>query len=206
MDAIVTAMTLENQTLTIHAGSPINRADITAVLDRGPYDHVLLLSEKETFSANDADARTMLALLHVRNYLSAHGTTENIVAELVDPNDVELTAPAENSDFIVSQRLIGLLLAQLSESPDLAPVFQELFDSTGAVIAMHPVERYVAPGPTTFRAIIEAARDWGVTPIGVRSASLSEVSGVVGGGIKLNPAKDEPITLAEGDSIVVISA
>ncbi len=206
LDAIVTAMTLQNQTLTIHPGSPINRADVTAVLARGPYDHVLLLSEKESFSASDADARTMLALLHVRNYLSAHGTTENIVAELVDPNDVELTAPSENSDFIVSQRLIGLLLAQLSESPDLAPVFQELFDSTGAVIAMHPVERYVAPGPTTFRAIIEAARDWGVTPIGVRCASTGGPSGVLGGGITLNPAKDETLILGEGDSVVVITA
>lgn len=205
LEAIVTAMTLENQILTIHPGSPISRADVTAVLAQGPYDHVLLLSEKETFSTSDADARTMLALLHVRNYLSAHGATENIVAELVDPNDVELTAPAENSDFIVSQRLIGLLLAQLSESPDLAPVFQELFDSTGAIIAMHPVERYVAPGTTTFREIIGAAREWGVTPIGVRCASLSASSGLVSGGIALNPAKDEPLTLAEGDSIVVIS-
>ena len=205
LEAIVTAMTLENQTLTIHPGSPINRADIDQVLSQGPYDHVLLLSEKESFSADDADARTMLALLHVRNYLSAHGTTENIVAELVDPNDVELTAPAENSDFIVSQRLIGLLLAQLSESPDLAPVFQELFDSTGAVIAMHPVERYISPGPTTFRAIIESAREWGVTPIGVRATSLVGTAGAVGNGIKLNPHKDASITLAEGDSIVVIA-
>ena len=206
LEAIVTAMTLENQTLTIHPGSPINRADIDQVLAQGPYDHVLLLSEKESFSADDADARTMLALLHVRNYLSAHGTTENIVAELVDPNDVELTAPAENSDFIVSQRLIGLLLAQLSESPDLAPVFQELFDSTGAVIAMHPAERYISPGPTTFRAIIESAREWGVTPIGVRAASLVGTAGAVGNGIKLNPHKDASLTLAAGDSIVVIAS
>ncbi len=206
LEAIVTAMTLENQTLTIHPGSPINRADIDQVLAQGPYDHVLLLSEKETFSTDDADARTMLALLHVRNYLSAHGTTENIVAELIDPNDVELTAPAENSDFIVSQRLIGLLLAQLSESPDLAPVFQELFDSTGAVIAMHPAERYISPGPTTFRAIIESAREWGVTPIGVRAASLVGTAGAVGNGIKLNPHKDASITLAAGDSIVVIAS
>lgn len=204
LDAVVTAMTLGNQTLTIHPGSPINRADVAAVLDNGPYDHILLLSEKESFHSDEADARTMLALLHVRNYLSAHGTTGNIVAELVDPNDVDLTAPAENSDFIVSQRLIGLLLAQLSESPDLAPVFQELFDSTGAVIAMHPVERYVAPGSTTFRTIIESAREWGVTPIGIRYASQGGSSGTASV-IALNPDKDVPLTLSEDDSIVVIS-
>lgn len=204
-EAIVTAMSLENQSLVLHIGSPISRADIDTVLANGPYDHILLLSERGTFASDDADARTMLALLHVRNFLADSGTSENIVAELVDPNDVELTAPAENSDFIVSQRLIGLLLAQLSESPDLGPVFRELFDSTGAVINVHPVERYVPLGSTTFRAIIESAREWGVTPIGVRAASFAGSEGAVGKGIRLNPPKDTAFTLQEGDAIVVIA-
>jgi hypothetical protein len=205
IDAIATAMTLERQSLTIHPGSPISRSDVSSVLDNGPYDHILLLSEKGAFPADEADARTMLALLHVRGHLAQNGTEENIVAELVDPNDVELTAPAENNDFIVSQRLIGLLIAQLSESPDLAPVFRDLFDSAGSVIALHPIERYVPIGTTTFRSVIEAARDWGVTPIGVRAASLVGTAGTLGKGIRLNPAKDLAFVAAPGDAVVVVA-
>ena len=50
------------------------------------------------------------------------------------------------SDFIVSQKLISLLMAQLSESPHLADVFADLFDSGGAHVALHPAERYVPLG------------------------------------------------------------
>lgn len=205
IDAIATAMTLERQSLTIHPGSPISRRDVAEVLQQGPYDHILLLSEKEAFPLDEADARTMLALLHVRGHLADSGSSENIVAELVDPNDVGLAAPSENSDFIVSQRLIGLLIAQLSESPDLAPVFRELFDSAGSIIALHPIERYVPAGETTFRAIIEAARDWGITPIGVRAASLVGSHASLGQGIRLNPDKDSRLVLVPGDSVVVVA-
>ena len=205
VEAILTTLQLRNQTLTIHAGSPISRADVHGGLAEGPFDHVLLLSEKESYPLDEADARTMLALMHVRSFPAASGEIDNIVAELIDPNDVELTAPEDNSDFIVSQRLIGLLMAQLSESPDLAPVFSELFDSEGNVIALHPADRYVPAGPTTFRAIIEAARTRGVTPIGVRAASLAGSAGTVGQGVRLNPAKDAAITLEPGDAIVVIA-
>jgi hypothetical protein len=204
IDAIATAMTLEHQSLTIHPGSPISRRDVENVLQQGPYDHVLLLSEKDTFPLDEADARTMLALLHVRDHIAKGGATGNIVAELVDPHYVDLTAPSDNSDFIVSERLIGLLIAQLSESPDLAPVFKELFDAAGMVIDLHPIERYVPAGQTTFRSIIEAARDWGITPIGVRAVSLAVSSDSLGQGIRLNPSKDEPLLLAPGDAIVVV--
>ena len=205
VEAVLTAMTLRNQSLEIHAGSPISRADVHAVLREGPFDHVLLLSEKDSYPLDEADARTMLALMHVRSFPASDGEIDNIVAELVDPNDVELTAPEENSDFIVSQRLIGLLIAQLSESPDLAPVFSELFDSEGSVITLHPAARYVPSGATTFRAIIEAARDRGVTPIGVRAANLAGAAGTVGKGVWLNPPKDAAITLDADDAVVVIA-
>lgn len=206
VEAVLTAMTLRNQSLEIHAGSPISRSDVHAALREGPFDHVLLLSEKESYPLDEADARTMLALMHVRSFPTDGKAIDNIVAELIDPNDVELTAPEENSDFIVSQRLIGLLIAQLSESPDLAPVFTELFDSEGSVIALHPAVRYVPAGTTTFRAVIEAARDLGVTPIGVRAAGLAGTAGTVANGVWLNPPKDAQITLGPDDAIVVIAA
>lgn len=202
--AIRQSMTLNNQSLTIHVGDPISRGAVHAALDAGPFNHVLLLCESGTYSADEADARTLLALLHVHNYSERGTPPDNVVAELLDPNDVELTGAADNRDFIVSQRLVALLMAQLSESPHLQPVFDEIFDAQGATIAVHPALRYVAPGQTTFADIIRAAREWGAVAIGYRATSAIGSVGSIGRGIRLNPPKSEVVTIEEGDSIILI--
>ena len=125
--------------------------------------------------------------------------------ELLDPHDVELGGTSENHDFIVSQKLISLLMSQLSESPHLAPVFSDLFDSDGAVVALHPAQRYTPLGESTFGDIVAAARDWGTVAIGYRAAAAEGQPGTLGGGLRVNAPKDHRITLADGDSIVVIA-
>lgn len=204
VDAIRMATTLDNQALTIHMGDPVAQAAVHDALDAGPFNHVLLLSEHESFDRDEADARTLLALLHVHSHGANGRGPDNVVAELLDPNDVELTGSVDNRDFIVSQRLIALLMAQLSESPQLEPVFADVFDADGATIAMHPASRYVAPGPTTFRAIVEAAREWDAVAIGYRSAAALGRPGTIGQGLRLNPPKDDPVTLVDGDAILLI--
>lgn len=204
VEAIRTAMTLDNQSVTVHIGDPITRRDVHEALDKGPFNHVLLLSESGDYSSEEADARTLLALLHVHSHAERATPPDNVVAELLDPNDVELTGTADNRDFIVSQRLVALLMAQLSESPHLQPVFDEIFDAQGATITVHPAARYVSEGPTTFREIIEATREWGAVAIGYRSASAIAAPGAIGHGIRLNPPKSEAVTIGAGDTIILI--
>ena len=128
----------------------------------GPFDHMLLLCERDQYSVDEADARTLLTLMLVREATKGSAGAENILTELLEPNAVDLGGGDASSDFIVSQKLISLLMAQLSESPHLADVFADLFDSGGAHVALHPAERYVPLGTTTFGDIVAAARDWGV--------------------------------------------
>lgn len=199
------SMSLTQQALIIHEGDPIDRSAIVRVMDEGPFDHIMLLSEREQFSTDEADARTLLTLMHVRGVAEGTPHEENVVAELLDPHDVELGGTSDNHDFIVSQKLISLLMSQLSESPHLAPVFADLFDSDGAVVALHPAQRYLPLGETTFGEIVAAARDWGTVAIGYRSAAASGQDGTLGGGLRVNAPKDHRITLSDGDSIVVIA-
>ena len=198
-------MTLRRQSLVVHEGDPIDRAAVARVMGEGPYDHVMLLSERERFDVDEADARTLLTLMHVRRITEESQHQENIVAELLDPHDVELGGASDNNDFIVSQRLISLLMTQLSESPHLAPVFRDLFDSEGSVLTIHPVERYLPFGEVTFADVVAAARDWGVVAIGVRAAAMQGAPGDLGSGIRVNPRKAERIVLAPGDGIVVLA-
>ncbi len=204
MDAIRVSLELDHQSLTIHEGDPVTEVAVHAALNAGPFNHVLLLSEHEAFDREESDARTLLTLLHVHSHGATGRGPDNVVAELLDPNDVELTGSADNRDFIVSQRLIALLMAQLSESPQLQPVFADIFDADGATIALHPASRYVAPGPTTFRDIVESAREWDAVAIGYRSAAAVGMPGTIGKGIRLNPPKAETVTLVDGDAILLI--
>ncbi len=200
---ITESLHLVNQEIVWHRADPIRRSALDAVVAQGPFDHILLLSEQDTHSASDADARTMLTLLQLRKSIGEGPDSPSIVAELLDPNAIELTATDSGQDFIVSQRLIGLLLAQLSENPHLAPVLDDLFGSVGAQVAMHPVERYLPVGPHAFGEIVAAGREWGVTVIGIRSHAGSAAQGL-SQGIRLNPPKDERIDLGPDDAVIVL--
>ena len=203
IEAELAGLELSNLTWTIQAGDVIGRESIATALDRHDYDHVLLLCERQFFEVDEADARVLLTLMQVRAH--AQGADGNVVAELLDPNDVELAGVSAGHDFIVSQRLVSLLLAQLSQSPQLAPVFEDLFDAEGNAVAIHPVGRYLSPGTVTFASVIEAARDRNAVAIGYRSAQAIGRPGFLAGGIRVNPPKSESIELTADDAIVVIT-
>jgi hypothetical protein len=175
------------------------------VIQAGPFDHFILLSERSDFEAEEADSRTLLSLMQLRGITAGTSNAENITAELMDPSHVDLGGKQSSHDFIVSQQLISLLMAQLSESPHLFDVFSELFNSGGVVVALHPIDRYLEPGSLTFEQVILACRQFDVTPIGYRAAQSSEDPLALNGGIRINPPKDTAVDFLAGDALVVIS-
>lgn len=206
VSSTISSLGLVNQSLQLVEGDTNNRTAISAVAASGVFDHYLILCENPPFGVDEADARVLLSLMHLRSVGSVQNG--NIVAELRDPNDVELANDGAGDDFIVSQRLISLLLAQLSESPRLRDIFADLFDADGAGITKHPAERYVPMGATTFGAVVAEARNWGVIAIGyecVDGVDGPVAAGKLSPGLRLNPAKDESVTFGPGDQIIVIS-
>lgn len=193
------------QRAVVHEGDPIDRTAVGLAMASGPFDHVMLLADRDECDPDEADARTLLALMHVRSIAGETAVDENVVAELLDPNDVELGGTSSTSDFIVSQRLISLLLAQLSESPELSRVFAELFDADGVVISIRPIERYLSARPTAFEDVVVEAREHGDIAIGYRCAANLAATGSLAGGLRLNPRKQDRVAFAPGDSIVVIT-
>ncbi len=199
------SLRLDRQDVFVHLGDTIDAKQIGRVVDMGPFDHMLLLCERDQYSVDEADARTLLTLMLVREATKGSAGAENILTELLEPNAVDLGGGDASSDFIVSQKLISLLMAQLSESPHLADVFADLFDSGGAHVALHPAERYVPLGATTFGDIVAAARDWGVVAIGYRAADALTDPQAMAGGVRVNPKKGQSVSLGAADSVIVIS-
>jgi Castor and Pollux, part of voltage-gated ion channel/Calcium-activated potassium channel slowpoke-like RCK domain len=167
------------------------------------YDKVIILGYREGISPAEADARALLTLLVLQRALSNDGSGRRprIVTELLDARDVELARGTGADDFVVSDELSSLMLAQLAERSELEPVFADLFDVEGSVIALHPAARYVPAAAVPWRRIVAAARERGETAIGYRTALGSGGRSAVA----LNPPKTSEVTLGTDDQVVVIA-
>ena len=193
----------EKLKVTFVSGDPTSRA----VLDRvkvQSFDHIIVLANRE-LSAEESDAITLITLLQLRAIAAKSGKSFNIVTEMLDDKNRQLAESAEADDFIVSDQLIGLMMSQISENPDLAEVFGYLFSSEGSEISLHPASWYVKLGETVdMHVLIEAAAKRGETAIGYRKADL-ESSQQNSYGVALNPEKVRRFKLVEGDKVIVLA-
>lgn len=178
----------------------LDPAALRTTMRAEPPDHVIVLCYKERLSEAQADARVLLTLLHLRGAIDSAGAETNIVAELLDERDVDLSPSSSRDEFIVSERLTALLMAQLSENRDLAPVFDDLLDEEGAEIYLKPARLYAAPGRVPFRDLVAAAASRGEIALGYQA-------GANGGGrdVSINPPKSRVFEPAEGDRLIVLA-
>ena len=164
-----------------------------------------MLSYSDGLEPQEADARTLITLLHLRDMAERQGRNFSIVTEMLDVRNRDLAEVTRADDFIVSDKLIGLMLSQISERKQLAAVFADLFDPEGAEIYLKPAEDYVEPGrPVTFYTALEAARRREEVAIGYRvdaDANNADQSY----GVHVNPRKSESITLTAADSLIVLA-
>jgi voltage-gated potassium channel Kch len=172
-------------------------------LDLSGYQHIIVLSD-DSLDPDLADDRTLIALLHLRDIESQLGDTYSIVAEMNDDTNREIAQVTKADDFIVSSRLISLLLTQLAENWHLYPVLTDLFCPSGSEIYLKPATDYVTcAGEVSFATVIESARRRGESAIGYRLRSGSDQPPAYG--VVLNPPPAVPVTLAAGDSIIVVA-
>ncbi|WP_417629464.1 CASTOR/POLLUX-related putative ion channel [Nonomuraea mangrovi] len=193
---------LRNLTVNVKECDTTDRYALEA-LGVGLYQHVIVLSD-DRFKPQHADTRTLMTLLQLRDMQTATGERYSIVSEMHDENNRSLAEVTEADDIVISDTVIGLLLAQLAENRHLADVFGYLFDSRGSEIYPRPAASYVTPGSrVSFSTVIESARRRGETAIGYRLAS--GINQAPHYGVVLNPGKNQPVTLAAGDSVIVLS-
>ena len=123
---------------------------------------------------------------------------------MMDVRNRDLAEVARADDFIVGDRLISLLLSQISENPELDAVFQDFFDPQGSEIYLMPVELYVKTGvPVNFYTLVESARRRNQVALGYRLAR--DIDTPPAYGVRLNPAKSSPVAFNPGDKIIVLA-
>ena len=199
---------LSNQAVSFQSGNQTDRQTLEG-LEVHTYDHIIVLSTGEDGSTpndpQEADARTLITLLHLRDMSDKSGKPLAIVSEMLDIKNRDLAQVTRADDFVVSDNLISLMLSQISENPELSLVFQDLFDPEGSEIYLKPAEEYVQTNtPLNFYTVVEAARRRHQVAIGYRLQSEAFDAGK-SFGVRINPPKSLETTYARGDRIIVLA-
>ena len=203
------ARTFENLSVYYRQGDTSDRAVLDSLnVDR--YDHIIVLSDMIGRNGHppdpqEVDARTLITLLHLRDIQDRMNQDFSIVSEMLDIRNRELADATRADDFIVSDKLISLLLAQVSENRELGAVFDDLFSPVGAEIYLKPAADYVEPGrEVDFYTVLESARRQGQVAIGYRQCDRA-FDHDASYGVRLNPRKSERFTLKAGDRVIVLA-
>lgn len=191
---------LKNQTLQFCSGDTSDRAFLDG-LDAHTFHHVITLGYSDRLGPQEADAITLVTLLHLRDLAERHSNPYSIVSEMYDPRNRELAEVARADDFIVGDKLVSQLLAQLAESPQLQ--LEELFDADGSEVYVKPAGDYVRLGEAIdFYTVMESASRRGEVAIGYRILSEQQSRHY---GMHINPKKSDRITFSAQDKIVVFA-
>ncbi len=181
--------------------------DLIAAASAKHYNEVIILGYREAISETEADAQTMLTMLQMNQLFDAPNNgvePTRLVAEILDSRKTELAQVAAADDLVVSDNLAALLIAQVSENPQLAPVFDDLFDADGAAVQVRNIELYAPAGKqVSYAQLVANARARGESAIGYRMGGKHR--GDASSGVKLNPDKNETFKPKAGDSLIVLA-
>ena len=181
-----------------------DRKVLDALMARN-FHHVVLLSDKYTDDIQKSDANTLITLLHLRDITEKTDLVFNTVSEILDNRNRQLAEVAKVNDFIISEKIISLMLAQISENKYLGPVFQDLFDADGSEIYMKPARNYIKKGEkVNYYTVVEAAKRKDEVVIGYKIKSQQNDSSKAFG-IYTNPKKTTEVSFEEEDMLIVIA-
>ena len=195
---------LNNASLKFTCGNTTDRQTLDN-LHINEYNHIILLCYSDHLNIQEADAVTLMSLLHLRDIAKNVQSTFSITSEILDEQNHALAEVTQADDFIISDKLVSLLLAQVSENKYLSGILTDIFNPEDSEIYLKPVIHYVkANTPVNFYTVVDEARRRGEIAIGYRIRSYSKNADKMYG-IIMNPKKSDMITFSEQDCIIVVA-
>lgn len=179
------------------------------------YNNVIILPQIQagTIDPERIDSETLIVLLHLRKLqskLRAQGHQRfatKIITEVLESQNQELITRAGVDDFIISNRMVSMFLAQISEEAGIQEVYEDLFQEEGSEIYLKPAWLYFEDLPMTCRfgdLMRHVQKRDGEVCIGYKLKAF-EHQGARNFGVKLIPPKDTEISLGPEDALVVVA-
>ena len=177
------------------------------------YDNIIILagseSGEEHVDAARVDSENIVALLLLRRIFSqypAESGNTKLITEILDSQNDALVAKAGVQDVIISNRLVSMIMAQISESRDIEKVYDDIFQEGGSEIYLKPANLYFdsLPIQVSFADMMAIAQQRSEVCIGVK-IKLLENDKESNNGITLIPEKNTIYDLQANDSLVVLA-
>ncbi|MHB1347341.1 MAG: CASTOR/POLLUX-related putative ion channel, partial [Candidatus Humimicrobiaceae bacterium] len=168
------------------------------------YSHIVVLAY-QNIDMQGADSITLMTLIHLRDIAEKNNKRFSITSEILDIQNRDLAKVAKVNDFIVSEKLTSLFLAQLSEYEFLDPVFEDLLSDFGSEIYLKNIKNYIqTDSAMDFYTVVEAASRKNDVAIGYKIVSEESMENK-NFGIYINPKKSSVIKFSDNDSLIVLS-
>lgn len=188
--------THENLDINVYP-TAITRDLLARFVDNG--NNNMLLLNDDSLEAEASDSQTLLRLILLRDISDKTGTHLTITTEMCNTDNQRLAMQARVDDFVISTDFISLLMAQISEEPDLKALIDDLLDEDGSELYLKPAADYVPLGKEVDGyTVTESAARKGEIFVGYRRAGGDRRT-------YMNPPKGDPVTFERGDMIVVVS-
>ncbi len=169
-----------------------------STLDLGQPPTTIVVLGYTSIDSSDADARTLLDLMHLRRRCAAAGTTPRLVVQLLHDDHADLAELTGPNDFLISAAFGSQFIAQLIEQPERRAVLLGLYGGADASIRMVRCDHLDLIGSFTMREVVTTAYAAGVLAIGWRH------TGNGNGDVVLNPHAGQRVTLSPDDEIIVV--
>ena len=157
----------------------------------------ILLMNDDSEDAEESDSQTLLRLILLRDIADKSDRSFAITTEMRNADNQRLALQARVDDFVIGSNFASLLLAQISENANMAPLIKELLDESGSELYMKPVAEYVTIG--------ESVNSYTLTESAARKGEVFVGYRHVGEDVVVNPDKTEMIIFGESDQVVVIA-
>lgn len=170
------------------------------------YRTVMVLGDAtDANDAEDSDTRALIALLLLRDFRRRNGVPhQEVCSEILNPKNRELATTTETDDIVISNEMVSMVIAQVTNEPRVRPVLEDLFRSDGSEIYLKSIELYAVPGYSiTFEQLVLLAAKRGELALGYQQGSPP-------GGrpekLILNPKdRTQPVDFRAGARLVVLA-
>jgi len=187
--------TYDNLDIKIYRGS-VNY-DLLCKFREANVNNILHLND-DSHDPETSDSNTLFHLILLRSIADETAWNVSITTEMRSLENQRLATQARVDDFVIGSNFACLLMAQVSENPEIMSVIEDLLDESGSELYMKPASAYVTIGEEVdCYTVTESAARKGEIFIGYRHAGNKDVV--------VNPNKEETVVFDEQDQIVVIS-
>ena len=189
-------------------GDPFDMGVLNGVMPPNKNNIIILNKSGESRDAEQTDSETIVILLMLRAIFEEAklDPLPSLIAEVADSRNQSLVSSSGVKDFIISNRLVSMLLAQISEEADIKSVYDNLFEEDGSEIYLKPLSLYQKTfgKKLTFADCMSLAQKRGEVCIGVKIKSEEENEDA-NFGVELIPDKKKHFHLGAEDCLVVVA-